>query len=52
MEGGDLKQMVISNMQDPFNPTYSKVDALRWCMQVSAAAAAAAVTLAAIAANQ
>ena len=34
MAGGDLKELVAANMADPFNPAYSKAQALEWCMQV------------------
>jgi hypothetical protein len=36
MAGGDLKDLVTEAMTRPFNPPYSKVDALRWAMEVGA----------------
>ena len=34
MAGGDLKALVLKAMARPFDPPYSKADALRWAMQV------------------
>ncbi|KAI8465382.1 MAG: hypothetical protein J3K34DRAFT_396170 [Monoraphidium minutum] len=33
MAGGDLKELVMDAMARPFNPPYTKADALRWAMQ-------------------
>lgn len=37
MAGGDLKQLVIDAMSHPFDPPYSKTQALRWAMHIAEA---------------
>lgn len=34
MGGGDMKALLLRHMSDPWAGVYSKVDALRWAMQV------------------
>lgn len=37
MAGGDLKQLVISAMSRPFDPPYSKTQAIKWAMHIAEA---------------
>lgn len=37
MAGGDLKALVSAAMARPFDPPYTRADALRWAMQVAEA---------------